>query len=65
MIINMLSEGANEMNQFKAEVAFFTAKSLLDGIEDDDGPQTMAFMGKLIEFFLTNQLARESFLVAQ
>jgi len=38
MIINVLSEGVNENNQFKAEVALFSARSLLDGCEDDEGP---------------------------
>jgi hypothetical protein len=40
---------------FKAEVAFFGAKSLLDGLDDDYySPKTLAFFGKLVEFFLGN-----------
>ena len=50
---------------FKAEVAFFGAKSLLDGIEDEVNPHTLAFFSKLIEYFLTNPAARDSFIVAK
>ena len=50
---------------FKAEVAFFAARSLFDGIEDDVSSHTLAFIGKLVEFFLTNPMARESFIVAK
>ena len=50
---------------FKAEVAFFGARSLYDGIEDDNSPQVLAFLSKLVEYFLTNPMARESFIVAK
>ena len=52
MILNTLQEGVNDV--FKAEVAFFGAKSLLDGIEDETDSHTLAFFGKLIEYFLSN-----------
>ena len=63
MILNLLQEGLNDV--YKAEVAIFGARSLFDGIEDDNSPQTMAFIGKLVEFFLTNMMARDSFIVAK
>ena len=63
MIINMLQEGMNDV--YKAEVAFFGAKSLLDGIEDDINPNTLNFFSKLIEYFLTNPAARDNFIVAK
>ena len=63
MILNILQEGVNDV--FKAEVAFFGARSLLDGIEDETDAHILAFYAKLIEFFLSNRAARESFIVAK
>lgn len=46
MIIDTLEQ---ETDVFKAEVTFFGARSLLDGIEDDNqDPHTLAFFNKLI-----------------
>ena len=61
---NLLNEGASDV--FKAEVAFFGARSLLDGIEDEAVPsQTLAFFARFIEFFLNNESASKSFIVAK
>ena len=47
-------------------MAFFGARSLLDGIDDEEvDPQTQAFIGKLIEYFLTNPTAKDNFIVAK
>lgn len=64
MVLNLLQEGQNDI--FKAEVAFFAARSLLDGIDDDNlDPNTLAFFSKLIEYFLNNAAARDSFIIAK
>eukprot|EP00354_Favella_ehrenbergii_P011395 CAMPEP_0170459516 /NCGR_PEP_ID=MMETSP0123-20130129/6175_1 /TAXON_ID=182087 /ORGANISM="Favella ehrenbergii, Strain Fehren 1" /LENGTH=103 /DNA_ID=CAMNT_0010724121 /DNA_START=1240 /DNA_END=1551 /DNA_ORIENTATION=- len=53
MILNTLNEGLSD--PFKAEVAFFGARSLLDGLEDDvPDAATLSFMGSLIGYFLGN-----------
>lgn len=64
MLLNLLQEGTQDI--FKAEVALFGARSLLDGFDEDDIDEiTLAFFGKLIEYFLTNPTAKDSFIVAK
>lgn len=64
MVLTVLQEGQNDV--FKAEVAIFGARSLLDGLDDDTyTPETLAFVGKLVEFFLSNENARTSFILAK
>ena len=64
LVLGKLSEGEND--PFKAEVAFFGARSLLDGLDDDQYTrETLDFIGKLISFFLSNGNARSSFILAK
>ena len=64
MIINLLQEGLTDV--LKAEVAFFGARSLLDGFDEmQPEKHTLTFIGHLIEYFLQNPAARDSFIVAK
>ena len=66
MILTMLKKGLDENDPYSAEVAFFGARSLLDGMEDDvPDAATLSFLGSLIEFFLNNPAAKESFILAK
>ena len=49
-----------------AEVAFFGARSLIDGFDEEgQEPHTLVFIGQLLDFFLNTAIARESFIVSR
>ena len=47
-------------------MAFFSARTILDGIDDlTYREETLAFVSRLVEFFLTTESAQESYLIAK
>ena len=53
MLLTLLQEG--QQDPLKAEVAFFGARSLLDGFDEDElDKASLGFLKQLVDYFFNN-----------